>query len=320
MAPTAAADTRPSRRRAPCGLLSVRQVRLVGPRSAAGDRRSEATRTRPIWPRLGALATAPFHTSLLVACTAALVSACPGIPAPENAITDGREMLSLFGAIRSKARNLRAEGRADHLGPEGRVRGTVMFFVEREARLRFDALTPASTTAATLTTDGDRFTLLDAAQRRFFTGPAEACNVSRLLRIPLDPRDIVEILLGGTPLVGPAAAARVRWSEEGYYVLTLRSPDGARTQEVHVSGDRGKLDLLSSVVRDGRGIWFAIEYEDYRRVGGVRIPETIHFEMPRQDADVRLRYDDVEVNVEIPEDAFRQTVPEGMRAEEVTCP
>jgi hypothetical protein len=195
-----------------------------------------------------------------------------------------------------------------------------MFFVERDARLRFDALTPASTTAATLTTDGARFALLDAGERRFFTGPAEACNVSRLLRIPLDPRDVVEILLGGTPLVGPADTARVRWSDEGYYVVTVRSPDGARSQEVHVSGERDRLDLLSSVVRDRRGTWFAIEYEDHRRVGGVRIPETIHFEMPRQDADVRLRYDDVEVNVEIPEDAFRQEAPAGLRAEEVSCP
>jgi len=228
-------------------------------------------------------------------------------------------MISLLGAVHGRARNLRAQGRADHLGPDGRVRGTVMFFVERDARLRFDALTPADTTAATLTSDGGRFALLDAGENRFYAGPAEPCNIARLLRIPLDGREIVEILLGGTPLVGPAGGARVTWDDGGFYVLRLASPDGRLRQEVHVSGERDRLDVLSSVVRDRRGTWFRVAYEDHARVGGVRIPKSIHFEMPREDADVLVRYDDVEVNVEIPPDAFVQTAPEGLHAEEVTC-
>ena len=252
-------------------------------------------------------------SSLLVLC------GCPGVPRPANPITGGQEMLSLLSAIHGRARSLRAQGRADHLGPEGRVRGKVMFFVERDARLRFDALTPADTTAATLTSDGERFALLDARENRFYSGPAEPCNIARLLRIPLDGRDIVEILLGGTPLVGPAASARVSWDDDGFYVLRLASPDGRLRQEVHVSGERDRLDVLSSVVRDRRGTWFEVGYEDHIRIAGVRLPKRIHFEMPRQDADVLVRYDDVEVNVEIPPDAFVQAAPEGLPVEEVSC-
>ena len=55
------------------------------------------------------------------------------------------------------------------------------------------------------------------------------------------------------------------------------------------------------------------------KVGGARIAKRIHFEMPREDADVLVRYDDVEVNVEIPPDAWTQTAPSGIPAEEVTC-
>jgi hypothetical protein len=250
----------------------------------------------------------------------AILAGCPGVPPPANAITDGQEMVSLLGAIHGRARSLRAQGRADHLGPEGRVRGTVMFFVERDAKLRFDALTPAQTTAATLTSDGERFALLDARENRFYTGPAEPCNIARLLRIPLAGNDIVEILLGGTPLVGPAGSARVTWDDDGYYVLRLASADGRFHQEVHVSGERSRLDVLSSVVRDRRGTWFEISYEDHARVGGIAIAKKIHFEMPRQDADVLVRYDDVELNVELPADAFVQPAPEGLTAQEVSCP
>src|SRR5262245_2726506 len=125
-----------------------------------------------------------------------LGASCGGVPPPKNPVSDGREMVQLLGAIHGRARSLRARGRADHLGPEGRVRGTVMVFAEREARLRFDTLTPAETTASTLTSDGARFALLDTRERRFYAGPAEPCNIARLLRIPLEGKAIVEILLG----------------------------------------------------------------------------------------------------------------------------
>ena len=75
--PTAGDEARPSppaiagaKRRdpgAPCGLLAVRRVRIVGPRSAPVR----------IWPCLVALATGLFHTSLL----AAIASGCEE-PAP----------------------------------------------------------------------------------------------------------------------------------------------------------------------------------------------------------------------------------------------
>ena len=61
----------------------------------------------------------------------AVLAGCPGVPPPANPITNGQEMIRLLGAIHGEARSLRAQGRADHLGPDGRVRGKVMFFAER---------------------------------------------------------------------------------------------------------------------------------------------------------------------------------------------
>src|SRR6185436_6891513 len=92
--------------------------------------------------------------ALALAMLGCLGSSCGGVPRPRDGVRDAAEMMRLMGEIRGRARSLRARGKADHFGPEGRVRGTVYFFVEADGHLRFEALTPLDTAAASLASDG----------------------------------------------------------------------------------------------------------------------------------------------------------------------
>ena len=52
----------------------------------------------------------------------------------------------------------------------------------RGGKLRIEADSPLGGALATLTSDGQQFSLLDVRDNRFLTGPAKACNVARLIR------------------------------------------------------------------------------------------------------------------------------------------
>lgn len=258
------------------------------------------------------------HPLWLPAVVACLGTACCGVPRPRDGITDATEMMRLLGEIRGRAHSLRARGKADHFGPDGRVRGTVYFFVEADGRLRFEALTPLDTAAASLASDGTTFSLLDARERIYYTGPAEPCNIARLLRIPMAGRDVATILLGGTPLIAHTRA-RLDWDDDGFYVLVLTGTDPGLRQRVEIAADRRRLDVLRSVVQDGDDVVWELELEDLTRVSGIPFPKKIHFVNPREDADVLVQYQQIELNPSLPDDAWTIAPPEGIPQRRVTC-
>jgi hypothetical protein len=247
-----------------------------------------------------------------------LGASCGGVPRPRDGVRDATEMMRLMGEIRGRAHSLRARGKADHFGPDGRVRGTVYFFVEADGRLRFEALTPLDTAAASLASDGETFSLLDVRERVYYTGPAEPCNIARLLQIPMEGRDVATILLGGTPLIAHSRA-RLDWDDDGFYVLNLTGTDEGVRQRVEIAADRRRLDVLRSVVKRGDDVVWELEHEDLTRVSGIPFPKKIHFVNPREDADVLVQYQQIELNPELPDDAWTIPAPEGIPHRRVTC-
>ena len=254
----------------------------------------------------------------LFAALVGMGASCGGVPRPRDGVRDATEMMRLLGEIRGRAHSMRARGKADHFGPDGRVRGTVYFFVQDDGRLRFEALTPMSTPAATLASDGTTFSLLDSRERVYYTGPAQPCNIARLLRIPMAGRDVATILLGGTPLI-EHRQARLDWDDDGFYVLLLTGTQANVRQRVEIAPDRQRLDVLRSVVKEGSHVVWELEFDDRERVDGVQFPKKIHFVNPREDADVLVQYQQVELNPTLPDDAWTLPAPEGIPQRRVTC-
>jgi hypothetical protein len=232
------------------------------------------------------------------------------------------ELLAALRARQTQVRSLRANAKVDALGDGGqRGKVKVAMLVERGGKLRFEVDSPLGGTLAYLTSDGERFALLDVRQNRFLVGPANACNVGRLIRVTLPPDDIVEALLGGAPLDGEPAPGGVGWdpSHGGREVLTLRAPDGG-SETIELDARDRRWDLVSATRKDAAGkLLWRISDGNFQDRGGIRMPETIHVEDPPHKADAIIKFRSQEPNAQIDESLFRLQPPEGIAPEEASC-
>ena len=213
-------------------------------------------------------------------------------------------------------------------GREGRVRGTVLMFLERPDRVRFDVMTQFGA-AAILTSDGDRFPAHRSRENRYLEGPTCPTNIGRLLGVELEGSEVARFLMGDTPRL-PDAEAELVCEGEGYRV-TLTAADGRRQElvffvprsDAEVPPAEQHLRLRRSELFDAEGesTW-RVTYDDYRPVPGtegVQLPFVVQFVDRRNDADTLVRFQDIATNVEVPEGAFEQSPPGGMTPEYVSC-
>jgi hypothetical protein len=264
------------------------------------------------------------------------LTACSGPACPARPHTDpGRALLALR-SMRRPAHVIRAEASVEQWGRDGRIRGTVMMFIQRPASVRFDAMTQFGP-AVILTSDGTEFALTDLRENRYMEGPTCPENIALLLGIPMSGADVTLFLLGDSPTLTTEAAA-IECIGDGTYLVTLRGENGERQElalEVRewdldrdAPPDEQRLRLVRSEMFDagGQTVWRAT-YDDYRVIPdpvsdegyGVAMPFKIRFEHPAERADTTVRFTEVDLNVDVPPGAFRQSPRPGIPPETVTC-
>lgn len=263
-----------------------------------------------------------------------LLTGCPGPGCPTTPHTDPMRALRMHRSLRRTVTALRGEARVDQRGESGRVRGTVLLYLDRPDRVRFDAMTQFGP-AAVLTSDGERFQLLDHRESRFLDGEACPSNIARLLGIHMSGAEVAHFLLGDTPRL-EADDVSLACSSEGYVVV--RTAADGRRQEIVLTAREADEDaapedqhlrLRRSELFDasGKTIWRAT-YEDYRVVvdpadeegRGVALPFVLRFEDPEREADTLVRFKEMSIVTEpVPEEVFSQTPPPGMSVETISC-
>jgi hypothetical protein len=268
---------------------------------------------------------------------------------PASAAPSGAAAIARLRETGACGMALQASAKIDHFGKEGRVRGDLLMFAAVPASLRMDVVSPFGVTLATLTSDGARFALSDLRDKRFFVGPARACNIARLTTVPIPGHALVDLLRGQAPVLKRASEPTIAWSGGGYYVVRVESSHEAR-EELHIAPhpddltkpwNEQRMRLLDVKVEQYGGVVYHAELADHRptttappRVDpdgvdpplppsgpacNAEIPRRIHVEVPGENADVVFRYDDVRWNPPIPAGSFTLPPPEGMPATEVTC-
>jgi outer membrane lipoprotein-sorting protein len=244
-------------------------------------------------------------------------AACGPVPKPKNAYESAPALLSDLKKLRQGITSFRITGRVDHFGETHRVQGKTFFFSILPKKLRIELVSPFGSPLTVLTVNDREFAMHDVREGKYYTGPAEPCNIARLVRISLPADDVIRILIGHTPLI--EGTAEVAWDSDGYYRVEIR--EGSRTQRLRIDGDHATLPLLSSTLEDSDGLVFDIAYSRWKRVGKSLIPHEIRVKMPREKADLLIKYDvgGVELNVELPDDAWEQTPPPTVTPERVTC-
>lgn len=266
------------------------------------------------------------HSIVSLGLVLGLVTGCGSATCPKQLLTDPSAALAAQRVRTANLRSLRAEATIDQRGKEGRIKGRILMFVERPARVRFDAMTQFGP-ALILTSDGTTFALSDFKDDRFTTGPACARNIGRLVGVALSSAEVASVLLGEAPLIA-SEQQTLTCGGDAQYVLERRAKDGAR-EELALSvpkDDLGKPPSQQRLYLSSATLWdpdgnrlYRVRYEDYRPVQRTELPHTVRIEDFANGSDALLRLKDVAVDVRVPPDAFVQTPRAGLKVEEVAC-
>lgn len=248
---------------------------------------------------------------------------CSGRP-PRYPITDPAMALRHVSAREERVHRLRAHGSADHFGPQGRIRGEVYVFVERPQSVRVDTRA-FGTTVSTLLSDGESLAMADLRGGHFYVGDARPCVAAQLLGIPMESAEVVAVLAGGPPLI--EGDRRIRW-DDGHYVVDIAGRAGAAESiwleltDAEREGARPEAQRPRPVhaeLRDARGVRAVLTFEDYTEVDGVAFPRRVRVEMERDGIDLVVRYREITLDPELPEDVFDQTPNPGLPVTRVDC-
>lgn len=258
------------------------------------------------------------------------LTACGRLPYPEYPSNDPEAILGARWRLPDSLEALRAEARLEQREGGKRIRGTILMMIERPAKVRFDALTRLGA-VATLTSDGERFALLDLREERFFIGEACPENIARGVGIRLSPGELVALLLGELPQLDRATASFdvIR----GGYRLGFPDDEGGRV-EVDLLLPKEALSLppdeqrvFLSAMRfygaDGE-LQRAIRFDSHRRIATpageeALIPREIELIDREEGSDLLFRYQSIEPIGEAPEGAFEQQPPASLRPEFLPC-
>lgn len=259
--------------------------------------------------------------AIVVAALVPLVAGCPKPAVRPYAPPSADELMAALRGRAEHLKTLRATAKIDYMANGGdRAKVKVNMLLARGGKLRFEADSPLGGALATLTSDGQQFSLLDVRANRFLQGPAKACNVARLLRIVMPPDDIVSILMGGAPLAGTVKGVSWDPNNGGREVLTLALPDGGR-QIIQLDAKDKRWDVMRAERRDAAGkvLWRVTNDGWKDRDGGVRLPDVEDVEEPPHGADAEIKFRSVEPNLELDEKLFRLQAPEGVAVEPADC-
>ena len=251
------------------------------------------------------------------------------------------------------ARGVQGEGKIDHMGDTGRIRGNVMLMAVDPANVRFDVYSPFGVMLATLTSDGREFAFFDMRDKQFLVGPPDPCNIARLTQVRMPAHALVQLMRGEAPLlVHQPAASTIQWSgsqSSGYYVVTIPSSNEA-TEILHLTPvpqdfdlpyAKQRLRVLRVIVKQRDYVHYQADLSDHvvattmpprQDPDGLdpdippsgppcraEVPRRIHFVMPNTGDDMQFRYEDAGLNPPLVDRVFEQNVPGGVQVREVRC-
>jgi hypothetical protein len=274
-------------------------------------------------------------------------------PPPPSQLPNGQAAIDRMRASSACGTGIQADAKVDHFSGSQRIRTELLFIAARPASMRMDVLAPVVGTVGTITSDGVKFEATDLRAHRFLYGPATACNIAKVTRIPVPGFVLVSLLAGRAPVLKHDTAPSVTWSGDGYYVVKVAGSNDA-VEEVHLGvhpDDWAKpwaeqrLRVLDvKVTQRGVPLYHA-ELDTHEKTPMAKpaacdevckatgetpaqpsgpmceaeIPRRIHVEIPSLSTDVLFRYDKVEWNPPLVPNVFTQQQPDGLSPMPVEC-
>ena len=283
------------------------------------------------------------------AIVAAVLAGCGTAPPPSKLPT-ARAAVDRVHASQDCGIGVHANAKIDYFGKGGRLRQDLLAFAVWPDRVRMDVVSPFGVTLATLTSDGNEFSLYDLREKRFFHGPATACNIARLTMVPLPPHVLVSLLRGAAPVLKHEPNdEKIEWDSGGYYVATIKGANDTEQRiklaphpaDFNLPWEKQRLRVLEVQVKQQGVVLYRAELSDHQPAPmdkpiidpdmidppvptsgptcNAELPRRIRVLVPTKKEDILFRYESVTWNPPLPQGTFTQPVPPGVLVERVTC-
>jgi hypothetical protein len=188
--------------------------------------------------------------------------------------------------------------------PLNNVNGTQVILAEMPDRVRAEMLSPFGAPILMLAVDGDQFGVLLPSQNLFYTGYATPKNLGMFVNIPLQPADLVAVLLYQPQLIEA-------WKEEAF---TLK--DGGWLLIRY--GTMKRQELVFNTARQLVEVSYFEESDLKLKASYDQIehdkklfPAQITMKIPEKYATVTLEFTDFETNGRMKEGIFVLQPPPG---------
>ncbi len=250
-----------------------------------------------------------------VLLAAALVGAATGCRTPQAAIPLSqsdprpRTLIANLRASAAERQGLRGFARVALDGRGGSIRSRQVLVVARPARLRVEILGLLNQTVAVLVTDGTDFDLFRVGDGERRTGPVYENLLWEVAGIALTPEEAVHLLLGAPPPARDLVLTAAAQLPDGGVRLELAGASGV-VSEHYEFDPQGRLRRAVRRVGPG-GIGWDAAFDGYADVEGGSFPHEISLRFPSLERRAEVRFRNVELNPELPPDAFVLHLPGG---------
>ncbi len=223
-------------------------------------------------------------------------------PAPA---VEGEQLLTAWTAQAGRYQAVQGLAKVKVKTLERTASGTQVIIAQRPGQLRAETLSPFGTTMLLLATDGQDLGVLVPSQNRYYFGKADADNVGRFTKIPVEPVNLVNTLLYNAPVM--AFSKVITWHlPAGGWVVEL-SRWGGRQELVFDSFRR----LTAMRYFEGGEPVLTVDYTDFPE-GGPVFPRQIGLQLFEYGVEASMKFEELDLDRLPPANLFRLDPPVGV--------
>ncbi|HOI11124.1 MAG TPA: hypothetical protein PK313_11670 [Myxococcota bacterium] len=259
-------------------------------------------------PSLAFIAQAGVLVATIAGCGPALH------PVPSDPVQDPAVLLDAVRARAARQGTMAAEARLSGRSDRGSARGRVSILADAAgSRLRVDAWTPTDDLVATLAADPEGFGYFERGAGACLAGPACRERLRLMLPLGLDLRDAVRALFGIPPGIDEPGPWTIAFDRRlgAYRLESVPAPEAAVRVWIREDGAVTRAQRVEAGLEV-----FRIDFGEF---GADGLPRTLDFRATGDDAQVSIRYREIEREPALAPGDWALSCPRGLPTRRLPC-